>query len=1226
MNFPILLLVLLIPTLAYSSELVIYVDGVNGHNDLSCLQPHGHPCQSLEYVQQNVKSVTNHSVVIEICNPGINLTAPLIFEDFIDLSIRGAEGMDQTTINCNISYSGLSFFNITGLSLSSLRLTNCGAKGNSTVLNPFTHKMLILTSAIYILNCTDVNISNSVLSMSNGTGISIYDTNGQVVMENTDILESFVRNASSDFLVGGGGLFIEFTKCSPGVASYNNCNHDEGHNTNAIYTIRNCKFSHNIINASKLYLKVWYRPGISGGGAYIVFDSNATNISVTFFQCTLHSNYAPHYGGGMKVMFLNSAQNNKVSLQSTVFTCNSVSFGDPMGGGLQIIFLFYYQDYGFPNNNIVNFTSCDFKNNTARSGGGVSVVSSAIPVEDTNNAIYFSNCTWTGNTALYGAAVHIAPGIWATEKNSHFPVLVFSNTKISSNKVIPTIRTETHRMVPLVDTDQGLQTLINGAGAFFSTQINVVFDKETSFISNNGTALYLIGSIAVFNTSSQVVFDSNNGTNGGAIALLGQSFLFPQSPSTFSFTNNTARQLGGGIYFQSTSQNVQQPCFIDHGYKPINSNFTFISNRAGNGRGHHIYVSSFTSCNAFCDRSRKSIYDCIGDFSFYDPNNQTDSTATLPEQFSLNTTGPLKIFPGLSTSLPLIVTDFENNSLSNIAYEAVLNNKHSQIHIDPEFQYISNNTIKIQGLPQENATLHLDVLSTDISLLMEIILAECPPGYVLDNGKCKCGTTYYYGILKCDHEAYLQYGMWMGQCTNTGTQLCTSYCPWGYCPYGEFYQPLPLDALVLEQTICSRTRTGIACGSCKANHSVYYNSWTFECGKEDRCHLGVLFFILSTLVPLTILFLGIIVFDANIVNGWNGFLFFTQIVTFLPIHANGMIYFPTPIFKAVNSTLFIYTFFDLDFFDHHSLSFCLWKGATVMDILMVRLVCICFALGLVFITVFVLKQHKLAKYCPCLLRRRYTVINGLSAFFTLCYARCAWICFMILVPTCLYDDNLKCFKTVAFYSGNLEYFGGSHFPYAIVAILFLICVVILPAFLLLFYPLFFKFLGLCNLSESRAAMFLWRMMPIQLLDSFQNPFKNDYRCFAGLYFVYRAVALTLRLFTQNLTQFFAALELQFIIVIFLHAAFQPYKKRMHNIIDLLLFFNLAFIHGITIYNYITYVENKSSVFVKTNGVNGWMIVQIVLLYLPLVSATIVVIIKILILLRKALKSNMYSPI
>ena len=366
-----------------------------------------------------------------------------------------------------------------------------------------------------------------------------------------------------------------------------------------------------------------------------------------------------------------------------------------------------------------------------------------------------------------------------------------------------------------------------------------------------------------------------------------------------------------------------------------------------------------------------------------------------------------------------------------------------------------------------------------------------------------------------------------------------------------------------------------------------------------------------TLIPLTILFLGIIVFDANMVNGWNGFLFFTQIITFLPIRANGIIHFPTPLFKAVNSLLFLYTFFNLDFFDFHLFSFCLWKGAAVMDILMVQLGSICFALSLVFITVFVLKQRKLAKYCPCLLRRRYTVINGLSAFFTLCYARCAWTCFRVLVHTCLNDDEHNCMK-VAFYNANLKYFKGLHIPYAIVAIIFLIFIVILPAFFLLFYPLFFRFLGLCNLSESRAAIFLWKMMPIQLLDSFQNPFKNNCRYFSGLYFLYRAVTLALYVFTTDLTQLLTALEIQLVIMIVLHAAFHPYKKKVHNIIDLLLFFNLILINTITTYNFEQFVGSKSSVDLAsyTNGVFILMVLLLVLLSLPLVSATVVVITKV----------------
>ena len=1212
MSSPVIFFIFFIPTLAYSSEYVIYVDGVNGHNDSNCLQPHGHPCQSLEYVQRNIKSVTNHSLVIEICNPGISLTAALIFRDFVDLSIRGrgAESMDQSTINCSTSNSGLLFFNITGLSLSFIRVTNCGTKSYIT-----EHFNRTLMSALYILNCVNANINNSILYMSNGTGVEIHNTIGQVSIENTDILKSHVRSAGSNPVYGGSGLFIGFTNCTSSLIS-KSCISDGGHNSNAMYTIRNCKFFQNVVNVSTNKSDVLYPPISSGGGAYVVFKSNATNISVTFSNCTFQNNYALYFGGGMRVLFQDSVQNNKVSLHKTVFLSNSVSLDNAFGGGLQISvdFVKEYEDDGLPKNNTVNITLCNFKGNSAYNGGGVSIFSTQIPLYDTHSTVHFSKCTWTGNTALYGAAVHVAPGIWASEKDSRFPLFVFSDSNVFSNKVIPRTK-ETYQS----NMGHGLETQFNGAGAFFCTQINIVFAEETSFIRNNGTALYLSGSIALFRASSQVLFDSNNGTNGGAIALLGQSLLFPQSPSTFSFTNNTARKLGGGIYFESTSQNIQQPCFIYHGYRRENLNFTFMSNRAGSGRGHHIYVSSFTSCSIYCNNT--FIYDCIGDFSFYDPHSQTDSTATPPTQFSLNTTHSLTIFPGLPTTLPLIVKDSENNSVSNMSYEAVLENINSQINIDPAFIYISNNTINIQGKPEGNATLRLDPSSTDISLLMEIVLVECPPGYILENGKCECGSSYYHGVLKCDPDPSIRYGTWMGRCNHTNSQLCTSPCPVGYCLYRNLYEPLPSNEVDLEQTICSPKRTGFSCGSCKPNHSVYYNSWIFECGKEDRCHLGVLFYIVSTLIPLTILFLGIVVLDTNIVNGWNGFLFFAQIVVFLPIHADGIIYFPTLLNDVLRSLLFVYGFFSLDFFDLDQLSFCFWKGATVMDILMVQLISICFALSLVFLTVFVLKQHKLAKCFPCLLRRRYTVINGLSAFFTLCYARCAWICFMILAPACIYDYNFRCLRTIAFYSGSLTYFKGTHIIYAVVAIIFFIFIVILPALLLLFYPLFFRFLGLCNLSESRSAMFLWRKMPIQLLDSFQNPFKNEHRYFAGLYFLYRAVAIALRLFTDHLTELVFGLELEFIVIIVLHAAFHPYKERVHNIIDLLLFFNLAFINWITTYNLET-----SSVALASNAVVFWMTVQILLLCLPLASATIFIIIKMLTSLKKALKENMYIPI
>ena len=93
-------------------------------------------------------------------------------------------------------------------------------------------------------------------------------------------------------------------------------------------------------------------------------------------------------------------------------------------------------------------------------------------------------------------------------------------------------------------------------------------------------------------------------------------------------------------------------------------------------------------------------------------------------------------------------------------------------------------------------------------------------------------------------------------------------------------------------------------------------------------------------------------------------------------------------------------------------------------------------------------------------------------------------------------------------------------------------------------------------------------------------------------------------------------------MIVLHAAFRPYKKKVHNIIDLLLFFNLALITAITTYNFDNFVGSKSNVVVANyaNGVFLLMIVLVVLLCIPLVFATAVVIRKVL---KKALRGSKY---
>ena len=821
----------------------------------TCLQSYQQPCQTLEYVQRHLKSVANESVVIKICRPQINLTRALNFTNFRKLSIAGDQ--KKIEIFCNTSYSGISFINVTRLSLSYVQLTNCGAEQNSTMYDPSTNKMITELSAVFLLNCKDVNITNCVMYRSNGTGISMLNTNGNVFIEHTNITESSLRSNTSDIMMfGGSGLHIEFNYCTNGntAYSYNNCSHSE-HYRAATYTIYRCSFIKNRADSSQA-LDYFYNigPMSCGGGVYIGFAARASHLDIKFENCIIQYNSAAVYGGGIKLEFYETARDNQVLLQRTTLSSNSVP-NSKTGGGLEITFLPFRRQKEY---NSITVISCDFTSNFAGMGGGLNIFSHELPLKNELSAIMFTDCTWTNNTALYGAAVHIVPATWASGSQGRNQLISFVNCSITQNIVID---------LPEADSTKKLHVQRNGAGAFFSIHVAVVFCGVTKFEGNNGTALYLSGSVAIFNASSQVTFSNNNGTNGGAVSLMDQSYFLLNGSSNFSFANNRARQLGGGLYFKSSDDNSRQPCFIYRDSYTKRSRFNFSGNYASTGRGHDIFASSFTSCNIYCPGTQ-TIYDCIGMFEF---NPDNDTTATLPTHYGLDHADPIAIIPGFSYYLPLKAKDVIGNYVSNISYEASLEHKssNSSMKVDSAFKYVSNNTIRVSGNPNGNATLRLDTLSTDISLLVNITLVECPPGYVLDpsDHTCKCRASAYFGLQKCYPEVNIMYGVWMGRCNHSA--LCTAECPVGYCAYNSssspfgLYRPLPLNTSNLEAFICSAARNGTLCGQCRDGHSVYFNSWKYECGKEDYCHLGPLFFILSTIVPLTIVFIVITLVDAN---------------------------------------------------------------------------------------------------------------------------------------------------------------------------------------------------------------------------------------------------------------------------------------------------------------------------------------------------------------------------
>uniref|UniRef100_A0A1X7VCE8 Uncharacterized protein n=1 Tax=Amphimedon queenslandica TaxID=400682 RepID=A0A1X7VCE8_AMPQE len=245
----------------------------------------------------------------------------------------------------------------------------------------------------------------------------------------------------------------------------------------------------------------------------------------------------------------------------------------------------------------------------------------------------------------------------------------------------------------------------------------------------------------------------------------------------------------------------------------------------------------------------------------------------------------------------------------------------------------------------------------------------------------------------------------------------------------------------------------------------------------------------------------------------------------------------------------IYNIFNLNFFDIDELSFCLWKGASTLDIISIKLK---------------------GKQC-CKSTSSYSVVQGLTAFLVISYFQCSHISFILLTKGTLHGIGGSLYRPLVFWDGSLEYFSPHHLQYAIPALISLI-IFVLP------FPLILTFDGLLLKVESKLAIcfaFIRRLMPWTaihyklkpLLDSFQGPFKDQY--------------------------------LVLVVFLAIQAMAQPFQEKSHNICALLVFTNMALINAFTMRIY--YLVSNYGYTAETITMQ-W--IQMGLIYVPLAAAVL----------------------
>ena len=236
----------------------------------------------------------------------------------------------------------------------------------------------------------------------------------------------------------------------------------------------------------------------------------------------------------------------------------------------------------------------------------------------------------------------------------------------------------------------------------------------------------------------------------------------------------------------------------------------------------------------------------------------------------------------------------------------------------------------------------------------------------------------------------------------------TGFCPTGFCDYNGSRVSilgvrLPQNASLLDEAICGKSRRGVLCGECRKGYTTHFHSPNFLCKQADPtlCKVGWLFYILSELVPVTVVFITVLVLNISFTSGAiNGFVLFSQLINSLNINFDGLTFSnSTSETDTVKGYQALYGLFNLDYFSIETLSFCLWNGASALDMTAFKYITITYALVLVAMIIWFMNKcggRCLGKWYR-ITKLKSSVIHGITTFLVICYAQCIDVSLTLLI-------------------------------------------------------------------------------------------------------------------------------------------------------------------------------------------------------------------------------------
>ena len=1168
--YSVLQLVLVLINLRSGVLLNMFIDTNEGSDKDNNCSNVIHPCYSLEHVANLITMAEyKQNISIEINSfTHVLINRSVEFHNVVDLSITGkTTNGTRCIVRCDSSEGlGISFNRCSNVALHNFTITGCGQYS----ANNAQYKV-----AVEMYNVTNLTVSGMVFKDNTGYGLLVNNSGGVIEVYGS----WFINNSITSCYYGSGGMLI----IAPWYRQYNN-------------TVFNISHSHFYNNHNDFNKDHYYNLSLAkkGGGLRIEIFSNVTRNILYVYYCRFKKNFANN-GGGFYLEAHPDSTGNTVVVSNCSFQNNEAYQG---GGGADI--------GSMPINNQFLLTDCYFMKNKARWYGGAVALYSSSGKEDTLDRVRFSSCIFIDNQANGGAAVDV----------NHAQNQIYENTYIIFDSC-----SFINNTAGRSQANQSASSIVIQSGVFFIREVNVSFYGMNSFINNTNTALYCASATITFKESSYTEFVGNTGGHGGAILLVGDAQLSFRDSTTVIFKRNTAAYGGAicAIPLQTQFIYFTDTCFIQHHENKHTASIMFDSNIATTGIANDVFASTLWPCTIYSHKyDFKKLFNSnyLANFKFNNGSfDDSSSVATAVRKLSI-TDNTILIFPGIPYHINVTQHDeFKHEIKALYPLSAKLYTSHKNIKLDTYSATLTNNTITVVGDINTTGTIILEtIVLSNIQKTVNVTIVGCPAGYYYNNSTYKCHCSQpnkgYYGISRChiNHSAIIDIGLWAGYLDDR--QFYTGVCSAHLCSYkgrlsSHGQHALPLvnvnKKTGLEEYVCASNRQGTLCGICTDNYSTLYHSPSYRCSKcsDTALKYGILLYVASELLPVTAIFLVILLLDIRLTSGaFYTLIFYAQVLTNFYINAFGTIHISEGVSTAASAYHIVYGILNFDILNMEYLSFCLWPNATMMHIFMIKYITTLYALLLVILTVLILKVNSLytcIKLCHRLGRRdiRGCIINALSAFLVLCYSQCVHITFSILVRVQLVTLDSSKPTYVPLFNGELKYMESDHLYFAMPAILCLFIIVLPPPLILLIEPLIIK---VNNIFPRKMSYFLLqvRMKMKPFLDSFQGCFKDSCRGFAGLYFLYRTILYLPVVVTSRVAIEYMTAEGILFVILLCHTMVQPFQNKWHNRLDICLLLNLLAVNTLTIISYYSLQWEYS----QWNDI--YVLIQLLLMTMPLI--------------------------